>query len=370
VVATGPFTVPLVDSVDPHRLTSPSNDSEWLLYGLTFDTPIRLDCRRRAGPGLAAAWSKDSSGRVWTLTLSDDARGFDGSPLSAPEILRIWADRQTIEQSFVIQSARALDERRISIVLERPQDSVPQLLADPAFSVAIDPAQCPAGLKIDLLPQRDPRDALDAGADLLVSRDPALVEYASTRPGLVGLPLPWTRTYVLLEPAGAPEDLVRLTSPAPTRQSMARDAVHADARAAEPPFWWNEPASCPAGREQSPVRRSSRVVYLGSDPVAGGLADRVVALAGPGAGLRTAALDADELTATLRSGAERAYILALPRNSLVPCRNAEDWPPGASIVPLVDTRATAIVRRGAPPLQVEWSGSLRVDQTSGSETSP
>jgi hypothetical protein len=35
-------------------------------------------------------------------------------------------------------------------------------------------------------------------------------------------------------------------------------------------------------------------------------------------------------------------------------------PPGVRSLPLIDTRAYAIVRKGVPPLTVEWDGTLRV----------
>ena len=90
------------------------------------------------------------------------------------------------------------------------------------------------------------------------------------------------------------------------------------------------------------------------------MAERVVALAGWGPGLRTEALEPAEFSGLLRYGAERAYVLALPRQTLVPCREAAALPGGARIQPLIDTRAHAIVRKGAPPLTVEWDGTVRV----------
>jgi hypothetical protein len=42
----------------------------------------------------------------------------------------------------------------------------------------------------------------------------------------------------------------------------------------------------------------------------------------------------------------------------VPCRERAGWPPGATAVPLVETRPHAILRRGIPPLAVEWDGAV------------
>jgi hypothetical protein len=159
-------------------------------------------------------------------------------------------------------------------------------------------------------------------------------------------------------------------SPALLRESLARDAVHADARPAQPPFWWSDLAGCPADSAPIPQQHSSRVVYLRGDEVGRELAERIVALAGPSTALRTAALEASELAAVLRNDSERAYVLALTSQSLAPCRDSAAWPRGASIIPLIETRAHAIVRRGAPPLMVEWDGTVRIDDVTETTDSP
>ena len=325
---------------------------------MTFDAPLRLDCRGQVLPGLAKAWDKDSTGLIWTLTLKDDARHFYNSPMTAHDVVAAWNERKAVEGSMALQSAVALDDRRISVVLIAPQDSVPRILADPSFSLAIDPAQRPPGVKFKPEAGVDPRDALDRGAGLVLTRDPALVEYVAGRPEFAAFALPWSRTYVLLQPASAePLDIVRGDG---DRRSLARDAVNADARAAEPPFWWNEVAACPTRATSGPTSVSSRVVYIRGDEVARGLAGRIVALAGSGTPLRAAALEPADFAAQLRSGSDRAYVVALPRQTLAPCRETGAWPTGARIQPLIDTRAHAIVRRGAPPLAVEWDGTVRV----------
>jgi hypothetical protein len=203
----------------------------------------------------------------------------------------------------------------------------------------------------------DPRDAIDRGIDLAVTRDPAVVEYVAGRSELETYPLPWSRTYVLLQPSGAPALPVASDS---VRSSLARDAVHAEARPAEPPFWWDSPSLCFSPDSAAQRLTSSRIVYPWGDEVARGLAERIVALARSDASLRAAGLAPAELAAALRDRTERAYLLAAPRASLAPCRDAAAWPAGASIQPLIDTRARAIVRRGSPALTVDWDGTVRV----------
>jgi hypothetical protein len=350
--------VALLDPVDRDHFLSPVTDSELLLYRMTFDTPVRLDCRGQVLPGLAKAWDTDSTGLIWTLTLKDDARRYYNLPMSAHDVVAAWNERKAVEGSMALQSAVPLDDRRISVTLITPQDSVPKILADPSFSLAIDPAQRPPGVKFKSEAGVDPRDALDRGAGLIVTRDPALVEYVAGRPEFAAFGLPWSRTYVLLQPAVAGE--LDIVGDDAERRSLARDAVSADARAAEPPFWWNEAMACPAGGASGPTPTSARVVYVRGDEVARGLAERMVALAGSGTGLRAAALEPADLAARLRTGSDRAYVVALPRRTLAPCRESAAWPKDARIQPLIDTRAHAIVRRGAPPLTVEWDGTVRV----------
>jgi hypothetical protein len=170
-------------------------------------------------------------------------------------------------------------------------------------------------------------------------------------------PLPWSLTYILLQPPEAPALPIVSDS---ARGSLARDAVRAEARAAEPPFWWDGLSACRGGSGSVEQHLSaSRIVYPRSDEVARGLAERLVALAGSGSSLRAAPLEPAEFAAALRDRTERAYVLAAPRASLAPCHDASAWLLGAAIQPLIDTRATAIIRRGSPALSVDWDGTVR-----------
>ena len=348
-----------------HHFLAPANDTELLLHRMTFDTPLRLDCEDQVQVGLASSWVKDSTGRVWTLTLKDDARGYyKSSPMTAHDVVAAWNERNEFPgwagwmRWMGLDSAVALDDRRISVILSRPQDSVPKVLADPAFSLVIDGSLRPRGVKFETETGVDPRDALDRGADLVVTRDPAVVAYVADRTEFSTFPLPWSRSYALLQPASAePLHMARRDA---DRSSLARDVVSADARAAEPPFWWTEVSACPAGPTAGATPVSSRVVYIQGDEVAQGLAERLVALAGSGTPLRASALEPADFAERLRTGADRVYVVALPRQTLTPCRRSNAWPAGVRIEPLIDTRAYAIVRKGAPPLTVDWDGTLRV----------
>ena len=157
-----------------------------------------------------------------------------------------------------------MDDRRLSVTVRATPDSVPRLFADPVLAVSSAGASgtefttrvSPQGGKapmvdFQIVPGGDPRDALDRGADLVVTRDPAVVDYVAGRSEFTTFPLPWSRTDALLQPAGA--DPIWILGVDSVRRSLARDVAQAEARAADPPFWWR---SMPPHR--SVVRRASR----------------------------------------------------------------------------------------------------------------
>ena len=372
-VAVDTFSIALLDSVELSlsHVQRPTNDSERLFFRNLFANLVRLDCRNVIRPGLAESWTSDSNGAVWTFTLPENANSRSGIAGSAAEASGALVAGWFGDKVPGIDSVQELDQRRLRVFLSRGTDSVPRVLADPALSlvtglptggadragnIALPARRSGPVIEFQFALTGDPRDALDRRVDLLVSRDASLIEYAANRPEFDGFPLPWTRTYVLLQPAGAQ------ALEAPTgleRQSLARDAVQADARPAEPLPWWNEVGGCPATAAEASVI-SRRIAYVLGDEVARALAERVVALAEIDTDLRTVGVEASEFATLLRRGSERAYIVALPRQTLAPCRETAALPRGARIHPLIDTRAYAIVRKGGPPVTVDWDGTVRV----------
>ena len=242
------------------------------------------------------------------------------------------------------------------------------------------------------------RDALDAGVDLLVTDDPAIVAYVAQRDDFLTLPLPWDRTYVVLSSESALDVGATLHL---TLVEWLADAVRADFRMAQRPFWWESSNQCtsPVGtRPVAPARASSRVVYQRGDRVAEGIAERLVALAGSRsargedsvlstlfprlvrerAHATAAALGASAFAAALQSGDDAAYLLPLPRFTVARCHelamllraapwleSARTWG-GLPVIPLVETRSHVLVRRGRVGLSVGADGSLRLlDGVSG-----
>jgi len=48
--------------------------------------------------------------------------------------------------------------------------------------------------------------------------------------------------------------------------------------------------------------------------------------------------------------------------ALAPCRELALWPAGSNVVPLVETRESAVIRRGIPALAIEYDGTIRPAQ--------
>jgi hypothetical protein len=325
--------------------------------------PVRLDCEDRPFPGLAERWDADTSGKFWTIELS--ARyatpGTSGERWTAATLAAAWRsdpDADLTLRSAGVESLLPLDDRRLVVGFRAPQRELPRVFVSRTLAVVLSDSST-----INVAPPAsgDLRDAVDGGVDVVQTGDPDLLEYAASRPGLSVVALPWSRLYFLLLPAGSaglgeaiPEDTAAFTA------ALARNAVRTDARAGAPSSWVDSAARCQPSAAPPRPATSNAVVYAASDGTAREVAERVVALAGR-LGLVARPLAADTFSATLRRGDARAFVLSGLR-AAAPCAAASEWPAGATVVPLLETRRHVIVRRGAPPLAVEWDGALRVAQ--------
>ncbi len=301
----------------------------------------------------------DSTGHRWTFVL----------PQGAGAVLAGWNARWRDLQDLGVDSAVAPDEKTLVVKLRRHPDDSLQLFAHPAFSTGLmAPRSSPPFIEFVSSIRGDLRDELDAGADLVVTRDPAVIEYAAQRAELEIFPLPWNRTYVLAQRAGALPLGTGLHDES-VRRSLAEEAVLADARPSQRPFWWDSPCTTMISTHVR-VPTAPRLVYLQGDPVARQLAERIVALAPDSSRLTALEMDSAGFAAARAKGADRAYILSVPFRPISPCREAARLTQGYSITPLIDTRARAIVRRGSPPLTVDWDGTVRLPPASNPQESP
>ena len=364
-------TIALSSPLDLSHAPVPTNQDERLVFRQLFPGLIRLDCQGELRPALATSWQSDTTAHTWTFVLRDGARFPDGSSLTARSIEADWIRRDSALREAGLDSVRAIDDRTLQVAMQDLRDSLPRVFADPLWSVVSDSlatrlsegrltvSQGPgrAVLAIAVAGTRDLRDALDAGADLVVSGDPQVIDYAARTSELNTYPLPWDRTYALLQHPGA--QAVSTTLDSTLKLSLVRDVVQTDARPSASRHWWN---SSPCSVEISTVRTTptgSRIVYQQTDPIARQLAERLVAVADVRSPLSALASDPLRFAAELERGADRGYIVAIPLQSASPCRESAQWTRRGRLYPLIETRQHAIVRQGSPALSVDWDGTPR-----------
>jgi hypothetical protein len=333
-------------------------------------------------------------------------------------VLASWSRDQTGGElrphvNRLVQSLISIDDQTIAITLRTTRVDVPMTLAHTDLAIARPVAGSPwpigtrdARITSDrdallvstadnasvrfLVAPGDPRDLLDKGVDLLLTRDPAALNYAATLGQFQSVPLAWQRTHVLLTPGRTRTSPVLSEA---ARQALADDAVRGEARGAMGPFWWQTLPDCelapPQPRDRS-APASGRIVYEAGDRVARDLAERVVGLANaPGsaagavldalvpdrsrrANQRAAGVTGEALAVARQGGTDAGYIVSVDRRPLEPCRELQlivegaRWLDPGTMVPLVDTRLRAIVRRERAGAEAEWDGGLLIVGVNGS----
>lgn len=207
--------------------------------------------------------------------------------------------------------------------------------------------------------------------DVVITRDPDLLDFARRRAGYLVHALPWDLTYVL---AAAVTDSGASLPAGDERDALARNAVTGDVRGAVEPFGWLTEPRCAAGiatRARSP---RAVVGYPAHDAIARQLAERIVSLASGGSrpgwipaalvrstagGARVAPIPEDSLTQALTSGSAAAVVVPIARDLTAPCGRRGDMPVPRGAIPLVDARNHIIVRRGSgAALVIDATGSV------------
>ena len=412
-------TVALGDQVEASNAPRPSNDSERLLFRQLYETLVRVDCHGRVGPGLAASWRLGGDGRTWIVTLREGARFSNDAPVTAADVRASLTspgsgDDLPAEVNRLVHSITVIDDQTLAITLQHRGLDTPVALAHPDLAIAkpvvdspwplgtrsrrIAPegdTQVPRAVTLSadartsssairlLVASGDLRDVLDGGVDLLLARDPAVLDYAATLPQFQSVPLAWQRVYVLVTPARSRSSPSLLED---ARQALADEAVRGEAQGARAPFWWQMLPDCevphPQARGQSVL--TPRIVYDAGDAAARDLAERFVGLVRAANPATTALLDAlfpdrprrmyeratgltgEALAAARRRGTDAGYIMSLDNRPVDACRDLQMLVDGArwldpeTIVPLVETRRRAIVRRGRSGVTAEWDGGLLI----------
>lgn len=424
-----PIVIAVDRPIDLTRAPRPASRADQIVFAQVYETLVRVDCSGAVVPGLAESWRPAAGGAGWSFTLRPDAQFHDGDPVTAKDVAeslvattatagrRERAPRHDAAPGIAGVTVLGEDVLRVELVDaaggsggdgvaafatpelaigksaadEPPLGSGPYEIVDTTppgtarATVALRPARparaveaaeqpaAPAGaallpLAFRVTPDGDPRNALDAGVDVLVTADPDAIDYALARGSYITAPLPWDAAYVLFVPLGSEDAGTPIRAPAGALDALARDAVPAVARASSLDTVWTCPASrAPAARP----RRRPRVAFISSDRTAAGLAERLVALArtnragwigdavpaARAATLTAAPLSDAELAASLRAGRDAAYVIRVDLDAPTPC----PAPPGRvslRAVPLVDTRKTAILRAGLEGVTADAAGTL------------
>lgn len=343
----------VAEPVDLTHAPVPATEAERFVFGLHYETVVRLDCEGRVVPALASQWIQEDE-RRWRFTLRENARFWDGTPVTAEDVPIAFAESLTTP-----------DARTLRVVLAVPDSGALRRFADPRLAVARSGAAGapPLGtashqIMLRLAPGTDPRDLLDQGADLLVTDDPETIRYAASRETFDVVPLPWAWTYVFV---GASlvwsGDAIGL--------SGLPEAVRGDVRLAEPPFWWSAAPRCAgagAGSHYQTPGTARAIAYPETDPVARDLAGRLAALSAqgqafPGVGpLRALGLSPTDFADALAANHAFGFITALPRRSYVACLDL----PAAVVTPLLDARSSLVARRGRVGVEVDWDATPRL----------
>jgi hypothetical protein len=449
-------SVVLTSTVRQENAPRPSTSAERFVFAHAYEALLRVDCLGRPTAGLARSWTGADGNARLRLVLRSDARFWNGDAVTAPDVIASWRATGRAPSAVLArrlaEAATAIDDSTLEITvaglplvtLGAPELAVTRRVPQSrwaegtgTYRIRDGARAAPSGANVQMstlllepvggatLPRltihsvgvSDARDLIDTGTDLLFTEDPALASYAARRADTQTLPLTWDRTWVLIAPrsGSVASDTavgmdVRMAGTAGFRSALARDAVRADARAAEQPRWSVGADSCEASTTATPpkpaARTASRVVYQRGEPVARALAERLVALAvsassGGSAGTEDRAaslallapelaragaratavgLAPDDFESALRTGGELAFVAPIPRHSLTPCGELQPllalapWLAGSSspnaaanvavtLTPLVDTRPLAVVRRDRLGLRVTWDSALVVSPT-------
>ena len=408
LVATGPqpasLTFGVTEPIDLHHFAQPRNPAEATVFRQLYETLVRVDCAGDLRPGLAASWSSSDNGRVWQFRLRSGAAFWDGTPVTASAIAAAWSSNA--RAATIFSAVTAANAATLRVELQQAA-ATPELFAHPQLelvrvaSVGGWPIGSGAFRPIEATPNLvrlaaiagqstlefrvfgDARRALDANVDALVSGDAAVLDYARALPGYTLSPLPWSRTYAL----ATRTESDTTAPPADALAGLARDAVRADARPAEPPFWWRAAECVPPVGMPAPgnSQRTRTVAYPRGDAFARALAERIVALAWPasrapawlssalplgatGAPPTAAGLDQAALLNAARTGNPLALVLPLPRAAgrACPAHFTTDSlalfvaGTGYRITPLLDARSYFVHRSTVGTVLIDGDGTLRI----------
>ncbi len=353
------------------------------------------DCEGGLHSGAASAWTVQEGGKLWTFDLQQDIELTGGKTLDARVLSTYWQHQTTLYPE--IEQILPVGEYTVAIHFSTAHQWFPELLFAPAFTLPSLEEEY-ARLEVVELAGREERDLLEGGVEGMITRDPDVIDYASRRPEWLQLGLAWDKSYVMFVRTDLSSADVT-AFPKSIADNLASDVVPGEARAYHPKAWWEGLGQCEddagamfANGVES-VKTIRNVRYLSGDPVARGLAERIVALGSgninmpgmdslkaimPGMGKShirwsAKALSARELSSGIvetNDGFDAAFIVSVSRSADNPCsalRKLKQSMPmvfdGLSgkpfpLVPMLDVRPTLLLKKGSANLDIDGSGRL------------
>jgi hypothetical protein len=394
--------VTLPEPIRPGAISAPRTLAERFVARHSFANLVKLTCAGDVVPDLAKAWKPEDGGRSWVFTLAD-------ASISAEAVKSLWESRRNggIWPWPAILDVEVVDSFALRVRLDTAYPSLPLEFVDPALAVVglvgrdnvaistgeyqargtvfpragpvaattyLDPVSFNARgptIKLQLLRAGvDPRDALDfprAGtlgpSDLLITRDTATIGLARSRPEFRVVPLAWDVTYAMM---GRPQEIV---IPRSFRGALTAAGVPGDSR--NPESWPPTSSICRIGQSPTAPQLPPRIAYSNDDPIARALAERLVAMAVtpshswiadwiPGANQgnrpRTLPMSPSALDSAITLGRPYAFVVATSRSQPLSCESQI----AGSVLPLIDSRPYAIIRRGVPALEIDGEGLVRL----------
>jgi hypothetical protein len=235
----------LPDAVDPSHAPIGTTEAERLVFAQIYEPLLQRDCAGVLTPGLAEDWRRwGDSG--WRLRLRPGARFSDATVASGSTVAAAlagaapqWGVAPLGDRDLVIQARGdrrlpgALAEARWAIAKAGGAGQWPASTLGTITSAAhgITFTRRDAVIAFTWPGGADARDLLEGGADAVLTDQPAALEYAAVRAAFDAIPLPWSRTYVVVVPPGG-------GAPFADGGGGWRDAVRGEARPAVAPFWW------------------------------------------------------------------------------------------------------------------------------------
>lgn len=401
----------VVDPVDGALAPLARSDGEGLLFATLHPPLVQLDCEGRLRPAVAAAWEVESARDgevVWHLAIPGARERGD---LVARSLARDAPSEGGVRPIGVERTPSGV---RVRLRGRGVQSDGPRVLAEPGLvpvaatgdgwgsdlsGLRLVPVAAPgpgrtlelvredgdravALAAIRVVPGGDPRDLVDQGADLVLTRDPLAVAWAAARDGVRVLPLPADRVYRMALPGAGLRELPEGLPAGLVRDVVPLGGIPGSELEAEGGAGGCPPLPSSPRPPRRPPDLQPRVVHPLGDAVARALAERVAALAAPGgdaplAGLlrgvsesvpllEVVGLDPAGFARALREGRDVAYVFHEPLHPAALCSAGATrarripWLESGSVLALVESGPRALVRPGAPVLEVDGTGAVRM----------